>query len=67
VVTLGSTRFEFRLEVFILFNRTIWGAPDSTITSANLGKVTMLVNAPRQIRLGFRYGFEEAAWNDVMF
>ena len=50
-------RFEFRLEVFNLFNRTIWGAPESTITSANFGKVTTLANAPRQIQLGFRYEF----------
>ena len=33
---IGATRFEFRLEVFNLFNRTIWGAPESTITSAEL-------------------------------
>jgi hypothetical protein len=54
---IGATRFEFRLEVFNLFNRTIWGAPDSTITSQNFGKVTTLANAPRQIQLGFRYEF----------
>jgi len=54
---IGATRFEFRLEVFNLFNRTIWGAPESTITSANFGRVTTLANAPRQIQLGFRYEF----------
>ena len=54
---IGATRFEFRLEVFNLFDRTIWGAPESTITSANFGKVTTLANAPRQIQLGFRYEF----------
>ena len=43
--------------MFNLFNRTIWGAPDSTITSQNFGKVTTLANAPRQIQLGFRYEF----------
>lgn len=54
---IGSTRLECRLEVFNLFNRTIWGAPESTLTSANFGRVTTLANAPRQIQLGFRYEF----------
>ena len=54
---IGTTRFEFRLEVFNLFNRTIWGTPDSTVTSANFGRVTTLANSPRQMQLGFRYEF----------
>jgi hypothetical protein len=54
---IGRTKFEFRLEVFNLFNRTIWGAPESTITSANFGRVTTLANTPRQMQLGFRYEF----------
>ncbi len=48
---------ELRFEVFNLLNRTIWGAPDSTITSANFGKVTTLANLPRQMQLGVRFEF----------
>jgi hypothetical protein len=51
------TRLEFRLEVFNLLNRTIWGNPDSTITSANFGRVTTLREAPRQMQLGLRFEF----------
>ena len=55
--SIQRTRLEFRFEVFNLLNRTIWGAPDSTITSANFGKVTTLANAPRQMQLGLRLEF----------
>jgi hypothetical protein len=51
------TRLEFRFEAFNLLNRTVWGNPDSTITSANFGRVTTLANAPRQIQLGLRLEF----------
>lgn len=54
---LGKTRLELRLEVFNLLNRTIWGSPDSTITSANFGRITSLANTPRQIQLGARFEF----------
>ncbi len=39
---IARTRLEFRLEVFNLLDRKIWGSPDSTITSANFGKVTQI-------------------------
>jgi hypothetical protein len=35
----------------------IWGNPDSTITSANFGRVTSQANAPRQMQLGLRLEF----------
>ena len=54
---IDKTRVELRFEVFNLLNRTIWGAPDSTITSANFGKVTTLANLPRQMQLGVRFEF----------
>jgi hypothetical protein len=54
---LRRTRLEFRFEVFNLLNRTIWGNPDSTITSANFGRVTTLNNSPRQMQLGLRLEF----------
>ena len=51
------TRLEFRLEVFNLLDRKIWGSPNSTITSANFGKVIDLANLPRQMQLGLRFEF----------
>ena len=54
---IGRTRLEFRLEVFNLLDHKIWAAPDSTITSANFGKVTQIANLPRQAQLGFRFEF----------
>jgi hypothetical protein len=54
---LGRNRLEFRLEAFNLFDRKIWGTPDSTITSPNFGQVTTLASPPRQIQLGLRYEF----------
>ena len=54
---LQRTRLEFRFEVFNLLNRTSWGNPDSTITSANFGRVTTQSNAPRQMQIGLRFEF----------
>ena len=54
---IQRTRLEFRFEVFNLLNRTIWGNPDSTITSANFGRVTTLNSAPRQMQIGLRFEF----------
>jgi len=54
---LVATRLEFRLEVFNLFDRKIWGAPESSLTSQNFGRVTTLANSPRQVQLGLRFEF----------
>jgi Carboxypeptidase regulatory-like domain/TonB dependent receptor len=54
---IQRTRLEFRFEVFNLLNRRIWGNPDSTITSANFGRITSLSNLPRQMQLGLRLEF----------
>ncbi len=54
---IQRTRLEFRFEVFNLLNRTIWGTPDSNITSANFGRVTTLNSAPRQMQIGLRFEF----------
>jgi hypothetical protein len=54
---IQKTRLEFRLEAFNMFNRVIWGNPDSTITSTTFGKVTTLANSPRQLQLGLRLEF----------
>ncbi|MEO6236529.1 MAG: hypothetical protein ABIQ52_05975 [Vicinamibacterales bacterium] len=43
--------------MFKLLNRKIWGAPDSTMPSANFGRITTLANPPRQMQLGLRFEF----------
>ena len=48
-------RLEFRFEVFNLLNRKIWGNPDSTITSANFGRITR--SPTRAVQLGLRLEF----------
>ena len=53
----NATRLEFRLEIFNLLNRKIWGAPESTVTSADFGRITGLANQPRQMQLGLRFEF----------
>ncbi len=57
--TFGAQKshLEFRFEIFNLLNRKIWGSPDSTITSANFGRVTSLANSPRQMQIGLRLEF----------
>jgi hypothetical protein len=52
-----QTHLELRFEIFNVLNRTIWGSPDSTITSANFGRVTTLANFPRQMQIGLRLEF----------
>jgi hypothetical protein len=54
---IHATRLEFRLEVFNLLDRKIWGAPESSLTSQNFGRVTTLANSPRQVQLGLRFEF----------
>jgi len=54
---IQNNNLEFRFEVFNLFNRKIWGNPDSNITSQNFGRVTTLASAPRQMQLGLRFEF----------
>jgi hypothetical protein len=54
---IQKTRLEFRFEAFNLLNRTIWGNPDSTITSPNFGRITSQANSPRQMQLGLRLEF----------
>jgi hypothetical protein len=44
-------RFDFRWEIFNIFNRTVFGTGSTNMNSNNFGQVTNQVNAPRQVGL----------------
>jgi hypothetical protein len=50
----GRARLQVRADAFNVFNKTRFGAPNGTITSAAFGTVTTQANAPREIQLGVK-------------
>jgi hypothetical protein len=50
----GEKRLDVRAEVFNLFNRVVWGAPNSDFNNANFGLVNSQANSPRQMQFGLR-------------
>jgi hypothetical protein len=56
----GRVNLMLRAEAFNLFNRTQFGMPDRTVTTAaqsTLGRVTTQLNQPRLIQLAFKLTF----------
>ncbi len=54
----GTSHFEFRLEVFNLFNNVNYGAPNAQFGTANFGRISSLAGSNmRQMQLGFRMFF----------
>ena len=54
----GRTNFQVRIEMFNAFNKVQWPNPDTTITSAQFGRVTETQsNDPRFVQIAFRYSF----------
>jgi hypothetical protein len=52
-VTLSNQlRLDIRAEVFNLFNRVIWGAPDTNFNNATFGVIDSQGNSPRQMQFG---------------
>ena len=49
--------YDVRAEVFNLFNRVWWGAPEANFSSTNFGMITSQGNSPRQMQFGFKYIF----------
>jgi hypothetical protein len=45
---------QFRAEFFNAFNRTQFGMPNTSITSATFGQITSQYNIPRQIQFGLK-------------
>jgi hypothetical protein len=45
---------DVRLEVFNLFNRIVWGAPNTDFSSNNFGLITTQDNNPRRMQIGLK-------------
>ncbi len=45
---------DVRLEVFNLFNRIVWGAPNTDFSSNNFGLITTQDNNPRRMQIGVK-------------
>jgi hypothetical protein len=54
--TGGSTRLGFQADVFNLFNRVNYNAPNVVATDAAFGKISA-AGPPRQVQLGLRFEF----------
>ena len=53
----GSTKLDFRVEAFNLFNHTQFGPPNQQVGSKAFGTVTSQQNKQRLIQLGLRLTF----------
>jgi hypothetical protein len=54
-VTISSQfRVDVRAEVFNLFNRVVWGAPNTNFNNNNFGRITSQGNSPRQMQFGLK-------------
>lgn len=52
-----KVNLKFGADVFNLFNRHIWGAPDADFQDGGFGKITGLNGSPRQIQFNARVSF----------
>jgi len=46
---------DVRVEAFNLFNRVVWGAPNTNFSNNAFGQVTSQFNTPRQMQLGLKF------------
>ena len=51
---LGAVDLDIRFEAFNLFNRVIWGAPNTDFSSNNFGLINSQGNSPRQLQIGLK-------------
>jgi hypothetical protein len=49
-----SLDMDIRLEAFNVFNRIVWGAPNTDFSSNNFGLITTQSNLPRQMQIGLK-------------
>jgi len=45
---------DIRIEAFNIFNRVIWGAPNTDFSSNNFGLINSQANSPRQMQIGLK-------------
>jgi hypothetical protein len=50
----GKLDMDIRVEAFNIFNRVIWGAPNTDFSSNNFGLINSQANSPRQMQLGLK-------------
>src|SRR4029453_11981642 len=53
-IKAGALDMDVRIEAFNLFNRVVWGAPNTDFSSANFGLINSLGNSPRQMQVGLK-------------
>jgi Carboxypeptidase regulatory-like domain/TonB dependent receptor len=54
-ITVSSRiRMDVRAEVFNLFDRVVWDAPESNFNSPNFGVIDTQANSPRQLQFGLK-------------
>jgi hypothetical protein len=52
--TGGRVSFDVRIEAFNLFNRVLWGAPNTNFSNTNFGLISTQANQPRQMQIGLK-------------
>jgi hypothetical protein len=52
--SISKTRLDFRIEAFNLFNRVVWGAPNTNFSSNQFGVISSQANSPRRMQLGLK-------------
>lgn len=52
-----NSKLQFRLEVFNLPNTPSFSAPNSTLDTATVGRITSTATAPRQMQVAIKYTF----------
>ena len=52
-----QSRLQFRFEVFNLPNTPSFAAPNSTLDTSTVGRVTSTATAPRQMQVALKYTF----------
>lgn len=45
---------DIRVEAFNIFNRVVWGRPNTDFSSNNFGLITTPANSPRQMQIGLK-------------
>jgi hypothetical protein len=54
IKAMGKVDMDIRVEAFNVFNRIVWGAPNTDFSSNNFGLITSLGNTPRQMQIGLK-------------
>lgn len=47
-------RLDVRMEAFNLFNRVVWGSPNTNFNNNNFGVINSQSNSPRQMQFGVK-------------